>query len=441
MFILNSSSLFSGGNVNAFLRKWTAPTWVGVGLVVVLAFAIRLGFNIVFQGLSSGPDPAVGSDHVDYDRLARNLAQGQGYRLSPQEPLTAFRPPGTSLLLALLYRGLGYHYAVVRVAYSLLGAATCLLLYLYARTVVGPRWALGAALLLALDPGHAYYSMHFFSETPWTFFVMLALWLGERARADGRFSWLGLQGLSWGIAALIRPPALIIPFIQAGLFWLQAPRRTAAWARWLLPALVTVAVVAPWTLRNAQVFGRLVLISNHGGTTFYGANNEVVLTQPELAGRWIAPPLCPQYEQIRSAGDEVERDRKAKALGWAFVGSHLAEMPRLTGWKFIRLLHPWPATPNRIFNHAVAWSSGLLLPWWLAGVWRLLRRPIGPAKVPILACVIMLGFTTLMTYGDHRFRLSIEPVLVLLAILGLQGVASKRNPPAPGPASARPTVP
>src|SRR5690242_16842095 len=93
---------------------------------VIVALGIRLGLA-VHMGLNEQPRP--GSDQYEYDTYAWNLAEGRGYRgLSPdvadQDHLTAYRPPGPSLLFAGLYRVFGHKYDAPRIANCLLSALT-----------------------------------------------------------------------------------------------------------------------------------------------------------------------------------------------------------------------------------------------------------------------------------------------------------------------------
>jgi hypothetical protein len=44
-------------------------------------------------------------------------------------------------------------------------------------------------------------------------------------------------------------------------------------------------VMAPWTVRNYRVHGRFVLVATNGGSTFYGRNNDrVVTTRAQFSG-------------------------------------------------------------------------------------------------------------------------------------------------------------
>jgi hypothetical protein len=232
-----------------------------------------------------------------------------------------------------------------------------------------------------------------------------------------------LQGVLLGLAALTRPVSLIYPFLQASLALIVPAARR--WKFIVIPAALMFVVILPWSFRNQHAFGEFALISTQGGQVFYGGNNEVVLTNRELTGRWIIPDLLPKIAEIHSAGNEIGRDRKGYELGKEFLREHPRQIARLVTWKFIRLLNPWPGTPNRVFNWTIALTCGAMIPFCLLGFVVLLRPPKLALAIPLYSCLLMIAANTAIMYGDHRFRISIEPVLVVFAVVGAQWLACR----------------
>src|SRR5437762_3127005 len=113
-------SSFVNSSMRAPSASYPRALWtiVGAGLAIRIVLAIALGLN-------KAPEP--GSDQAEYDQYAWNVAQGRGYRgISPDVPdkdhLTAYRPPGTSLAWAGLYRLFGHRYDIVRLLHCVAGA-------------------------------------------------------------------------------------------------------------------------------------------------------------------------------------------------------------------------------------------------------------------------------------------------------------------------------
>lgn len=404
-----------------------------LALLILLAFGIRVGMVLKFQerGLDSPPDPYMGSDHVEYNLIAKNLVQGNGYRLYNIEGPTAFRPPGTPFILAGIYKTLGVEHRNVRIVFPLIGALTLLPLFFLARYFVSDSYALLACGVLAIYPPHFYYSMQMFSETPWTFLMLCAAVSGARFFTSCHVRWGLLQGLLLGLAALTRPIALLFPVFQGALYACSILYRErklkpvfAKAGMIFIPFLFTLLAIAPWPIRNVMVLDKFVLFSTHGGVTLYGAHNESILKMPDKIGRWIEPKYTPGNQAIKDAEriSKSAADAKANELARTFIRSHLSEMPRLTVWKFVRLIHPWPGTPNQGFNIAFALTYGPLLPFIIAGFWILRKHPL--ALIPSSA-LLMIFSNAFLLYGDHRFRASIAPILVLAAIVGMSALISR----------------
>ncbi len=398
----------------------TTAIWLAA--ITVLAFLVRLGMTLYFQGLDSPPDPNLGPDHLLYNLHAEALVRGEGYTEAGRP--TAYKPPGTSFLLAGVYTMFGIDYRAAHLLMCLLGALTCPLVYRVARRGMPRNAALAASALLALDPGHAYYSMHFFSETPWGFFFMASLVLLDAGLAGGRWWWAALAGVAMGWATLIRPVSLLYPAALGGLWALGFavdPRGRAWRARWLALVVLGLGMVlgiGGWTLRNYHALNRPVLVSTHGGVTFYGANNAVILTNRSEIGHWIYSGELLATLALTNTTDPVAVDAQLYRAGQVFLATHWRSIPRLEAWKLYRLFAAFPRTPNLLFNRVVGWFSWPLLVLALAGLVYSARRGAWIAFTPLLAGLLAMVGNTLVFYGDHRFRIAMDPVFVIYAVYG-----------------------
>src|SRR5262249_27394471 len=82
-----------------------------------------------------------------------------------------------------------------------------------------------------------------------------ACWLGPLRRWQSAAGW----GLFGGLCALINP---VVGFVWGALS-VAAGLRARAWSRLAVAALGAGLVVAPWTVRNWLVFGRLVPVKSN----------------------------------------------------------------------------------------------------------------------------------------------------------------------------------
>ncbi len=393
---------------------------------LVLVFAIALGVRVVvasaFQGLGSAPKLSAQPDQIDYEQLAFSLSAGKGYVTFDGVP-TARRPPGTSLTLLPVYAAIGRSFAAGRLWFCLLSALTCLCVAWLASQCFGPLTGLVSAFWLALYPGHFYYSMHFVSEVPYAFWLTVACGLTVRMLMGesgiNRFNLLA--GVCWGLAVLTRPQiALVVPL--AALLVLFSRRVTRQELSQLaIAGIVMCAVLVPWLARNAIVMKEATL-STVAAVTFWGANNDTVLSDPELRGSWLRPSdLVDDRHPL--TGTEVQREAQAWRYGLDFIARNPGRLPGLVVMRLWRLISPFEGTENRV----VWWVFGVTwlftAPWAVAGLFLALkdgRTIVAVLLVPLMATLV----TTIVFYGSIRFRDSVIPLLVVLAGHAMVDVAS-----------------
>jgi 4-amino-4-deoxy-L-arabinose transferase-like glycosyltransferase len=399
--------LFSPSRLRLIQSPWT------VVCIVALAFALRVAMTSVFIGLASPPKEAAGGlDVVDYEGFAWRVAEGRGYVLE-DGVATARRSPGTSFALVPVYLLFGHSYPAAHLWFCLLSALTCSATVWLAGMAVPREMALLAGLWLAVYPGHAHASMHFFSEVPLGLALVLACAATVRLVQGGPTWWASIAGVLWGVTVLIRPNMLAA--LAAAIVGIVVPagHRRANLRRLAVLVAVAAITVAPWVVRNALVMGRPTIATVVGGYTFWGANNELVLRDKDLRGFWIFDPrlVDPRHPLV---GDEVTRDAMAWRYGLQFVHEHLSDMPSLVAARLWRLISPFESTSNRAvyYSFAVAWL--VTVPFVVRGSLTLSRiNPLFAAVLlaPILGTVV----TAAIFYGSIRFRDSVAPVLLIFA--------------------------
>jgi 4-amino-4-deoxy-L-arabinose transferase-like glycosyltransferase len=219
-------------------------------------------------------------------------------------------------VLALLYWFSYSNYLLAYLLLCLLGAATAVATYYLARELLPESLARVSGFLLAVYFGHIYFATIFLSEGLFALCVASGLWAFLIHLRTGSFVSLLWAGLLFGYAALTRPIAMLFcPFLVfvlwrsvgriSKLFLLRTTLLCAAWA----------FVVLPWTVRNFAVFNKLVLITTNGGSTFYGANNDIVLHDRAFLGSWVSTTRLPGRTLIDA--DEVIHDQIKWRLGFA----------------------------------------------------------------------------------------------------------------------------
>ena len=271
------------------------------------------------------------SDAAAYDVLTRNLVSGVGYSLDPDPPsvldkvnYSAYWPVGTPAVYAGFISLTG-GYRVPIVAVNILTAMlTIALVMRLAGEWFGGRAGTVSGVFLALLPGQFMFVTLMVSELMFAMGVVLSLWLWTRAAWP---FWLRvvLTGLVLGGTCLVRPTALLFPF----LFVLVRVVHEGHWKQTVAGAAVAAAVmglvILPWTLRNQRVLGEAVLVSTNAGPNLWMGNS------PGTDGGYR--PLPPETDAM----SEPERDVYLKDQAKAYIKDELAAFVKRTGVKLIKL--------------------------------------------------------------------------------------------------------
>lgn len=253
-------------------------------VLIVVAFGFRLYLVLT---LPNDDD----DDSRFYSRIAHNLVENRGYSGEEEPPYvpTYVRVPGYPLLLAAVYQVFnGGNDRAVRIIQATADTATCLLIGLLAFAWSPVEWQLEKrrrAMLLSMAlaaacPFTAIYVTTILTETWATMLVTafalvatLALRSERAARAAPLWFAAGLVG---GTATMFRPDCalfaggagvmLLITLFQGVLLLRRPPESTqrrgssaiiASFIGCLMLSVGFLSVLAPWTVRNARVFGVL----------------------------------------------------------------------------------------------------------------------------------------------------------------------------------------
>ena len=264
------------------------------------------------------------ADGFYYDTLAHRLAAGQGYTwLWPDGAVTyaAHYPVGYPLMLAGAYRLFGAYPAAGMAVSAILGAAATIAMHRLALRPT-PTWrADAAALVVAAHPALVPYTAAFMTEAIAAYLLVIAASLGAVARdRPRRWPWLAGAGLVLGVATLVRPQCLLFAPVLGLLATPPGSAVGRAWAAALVTA-VTLAVCAPWTVRNCVRMERCALVSVNGGWN-------LLIGEQTTTGGWgevSVPPPC--REVWAEAAKDVCFERAARAAILEHPGSWLAKMP------------------------------------------------------------------------------------------------------------------
>lgn len=204
-----------------------------------------------------------------YDLLAKNLADGDGYRWRADMAETMTREPGYPLLLAAAFKIAGYRIEAARLLNLLLTVGIAVMLMALARRLTGdPRAPVIAALLFLVHPGTLIAEARGGVEILFIFVgfgFMLAL---HRAVEKGGLWRYLFAGLAFGVVVQVRSTPIAFPVLLLlyALFTATGARErlTAAFRVAILVAGMGLVMV-PWVVRNYRLVHEFVPFSTISG--------------------------------------------------------------------------------------------------------------------------------------------------------------------------------
>ena len=406
-------------------RRWLA-------ILFAAALALRVWAVVMWMPPS---DYQPRADAREYNLLAKSLVEGLGFAWPPggsrhgfyplPEGPTSSRAPLYPAFLSIIYRLVGIgHYTAARLVQCVVGAILCLILYQIGMIWGSSRIAWLSAVTAAVYPPFLRFSYfagpaHLLSEGLFMTLFALAVWQILRLTRDIRNRRAAvLAGLALGLSMMTRPIPTLFPGVLLVWAWLAPRPERREWLRAVgVVTLVFAAVLLPWTVRNALVHHRPVLVSTDQGHSLWLGNNELA----RGGGVPLDDLFKPEEFDPGFKMSEWERYNKMSQQGFAFWREHPEQLPKLFLRKVLMLWNPYELRYN-------LWYGLLVLPWALLGLIVTWRGPNAQVNRLLLGILCYASFVTVITVGTTRCRYPFEPYLILLAAAGL-GWWSRRPMP------------
>lgn len=404
--------------------------WVGLAVITAAGAAWRLLYLFVVKI----DDRLLLNDSIYYSIQAGRNSEGDWFREGLTNLPGAEHGPLTSLYLTPWSLGAGDNVAWQRFATTLLGIATVALIGLLARRLGGLRVGLVAAAIAATYPNLWINDSLVMSESLALLLVTAALLVARRFdRAPSNRLAIAL-GVVVGLGALTRSELALLAVGFAMLAWWRGAERGGSRLR--RPVLLLAAAlgtVSPWLAYNVGRFEQPVLMSTNDGTTLLGANCPTTY-EVDLGGwdiRCLEP--VPNDETV----DASVRSGRRREIAVDYVRDHLSRVPLVVVARVGRGLDVYGLSSLVALDtgeEKAEWAvwAGIVM-WWALAVlavvgWRHLRggesaRARWWLAVPLAAVVI----TTVLFYGAHRIRAPAEPVVVVLAAVGIVTLLDRRR--------------
>jgi hypothetical protein len=416
------------------IRAASTSLW----LIMLVALALRLGYMWQFQSIHPRQGVSVIPFLFESGNIAHSIATGHGFS-SPfrvDTGPTAWMTPLFPLLLAGIFRIFGAYTFHAWAATVLLNISCCTLacipIYFVGKRIGGTALAAGAAWLWAIFPNAILMPV----ESMWdacisALLVATILWATlalERAETKRLRNWCA-YGLLWGVALMFNATlAALFPFLAGWLVCREHQQKR----EWLKPTATAIVIIilcgVPWTIRNYRVFQQFVPLRSVLGLQLWLGNND----QTEDIFRGDLHPIynTSEREKYISLG-EIAYMQQKKQEAIAYMFSHPAREAHLILYRAISIWSggtPYPledfiGTPSPRFRTVLAFNLLAALGT-LCGI-IILFRERSPFAILISAFPLIYPWAYYLTLALPRYRLPIDPIVMLLLAISIQRLAQK----------------
>lgn len=377
-------------------------------LFVIFVVALLLRIIIAFQSSTT-----LTGDEVAYDAYARSIVKGEGFAY--QGKLTSFRPPLYSFFLSSIYLLFGRGALVAKIVQAILGMFICIIIYFLGKTVVSEAIGWISLLISVFYPPFIWVSSRVLTETLFIFLFLISIFYLIR-RTPPSLKDCCLGGLFLGLATLTKGTTQLLP-ICVLLYLLRCARyekiKIADTLRLFIFFLIFFLLpILPWTVRNYLVHRTFVPVTTETGEALYSSYF------PREGKLYGFSPEDETIEQWRKIESEAEGSKFLTKKTWEFIRDNPRQVLfRLLPLKIAYFFSPfdWEIIGGGVYNFIYVF----FIPFSLGGIIISLRRKKYPSLHLLYLVIVYCFLLALIFYGSPRYRLIIEPYLIIFAALGI----------------------
>lgn len=407
-------------------------------LILLVALGVRLAF--LWDYASHNPTRALSTIPFLFEsgNIAHSIAIGHGFG-SPfrvDTGPTAWMTPVYPLLLAGIFRVFGEYTFAAFIAAALVNilatTLACVPIYYAGKRITGLGVGAGAAWLWAIFPN----GFQIPAESMWdaSITALLAatiLWLTLKLSDSSRVGTWIVCGFLWGLALMTNAAlASLLPLL---LVWLayELHKQGAAWIRKpLLAGIIAVVCCVPWTIRNYEVFHTFVPLRSILGLQLWVGNN------PDAHDRWLGTqhPIHDADERTKYVEmGEIAYMHEKRDAAIRYMSTHPAREAHLIWHRFLAVWSggtPEPVrdflrVPSKWFRFVLAFNIFVAIGT-LAGIVELIRTR-HQYWFPLAIFPVVFPFAYYLTVVEPRYRLPIDPVVILLTAIAIAGIFKRHR--------------
>lgn len=225
------------------------------------------------------------------------------------------------------------------------------------------------------------------------------------------------------LAILTRPTFdLIAPVLV--IYFAFAVHRLHVWGalrQLAVYAAIYCSMMSPWWLHNYYAYGAFVRLDLGAGLALYSGNN------PLHRGGGSDFDLNEHMKPFATISDPIERDRALRQAAFRQILDDPSGFLERAGLKFMRFWRLWPYTES--YSKLLFVASSLLSFVPVLGLALVFLALRGYRDLRIIAPLLLFGgYLTcihMIAPGSIRYRIPLEPFLIVLAGAGVVEVAAR----------------
>ena len=416
--------------------------WLRLRTVLIVAALLRLCSILVVRSF-------LHPQTWEFGLLAENLVKGLGYSdlmwNGSYQP-SIYMPPAYPYFLAFFYRIGGERpvtFLLVEFIQAGLGVLLVYLVYRLALILMGKPEAIVAACLSAIYPTQVYMANEFH---PINIYIVLeaatVFFLVRYLEISASWNDIIRAGLCAGILMSFRgeTPALIL--LYAAILLFRGGLKAAK------PALVFVVIaficLAPWTIRNYRVFGRIVPVCASGGINLWIGNNPAATGDDRYAvadiirGDFARGDVSPnEFEQLPldvkqafrqipiNRNSQIAKDEVLKNLALDFMRIHRKQEAILSLKKLFAFFVFDPRHEKG--SQPMYWLPSILLS--LLGIWGAVLRgkKLMLEDLLLVASILFAVAIGMVVFVLPRYKIVVDPFIMIFAASGLCSLFRSRR--------------
>lgn len=380
--------------------------------IYLYIFLLALFVRIIYVLYNYNLPLEINSDESAYNALAKLIAtEGKYYR----EVETYSRPPAYPLFMGIIYFLFGHNLIFLRIAQAIIDSLLCMFIYKLCYKLFNNSVALVASLMATFYFIFIHSITRILTESLFTFILFLAIFYIYKIKEKLSYKNMFILGICFAALALTKGITLLfMPFAASLLllthFYHPMPLRDVT-RKFIFAFIAFLLPLSIWMYRNYIVYRAFIPVSTQTGYALY---DSYFPRNGKVFGVSIVDDNVRYAVSLKS---QVKMSRFLAAKTLEFIRHNPLKVLKLELLKVLYFWVPFDWEIMRVGKGLYHFQYVFILPFSVFGIFLLMRRH--PVYLPLYIPIAYLFLMSLAFYGSPRFRMPIEPFLIIFFAVGM----------------------